>query len=248
MIWVILLLIFISLLTLGAVMFVYFFLPKFNFNLFRTSSFENQFEHEASVQIPFFEGYLPIGRKAFVRCSSNKDVKILYKTFAGEKNCTLFKEYYGNKAVCKMACIGFGDCASVCPQNAITFVNNTAVVTNACNGCGKCVEICPNGIIELLPTNSPVAIPCAGNSSQCSVSCNGCNRCVEISKEAIFLLDGCARINPTKISSVEKPDHIIKSCPRNIVEVFKQKPMKHFKLWKFWYNLIMWWEKNRRTM
>ena len=248
MIWLVLLLIFISLLTLGAVLFVYFFLPKFNFNLFRTSTFESQFEDEASIQIPFFQRGISGGQRAFVRCSSEKNVSILHKTFVGEKNCTLFKEYYGNTAVCKMACIGFGDCSAVCPQNAISIVNNTAVVSAACNGCGECVKVCPNGIIELLPRNSPIAIPCSSNCSGCSASCNGCEHCTEVSNNALFVYEGCVQIDASRLSKITNPDRVIKSCPRSVVKAFEQKTMKHFKLWDFFYNLIMLWEKYRRIM
>lgn len=79
---------------------------------------------------------------------SDEKKRLVYK---GEKNCRLFHEVYGSEYTNPKVCIGFGDCAKVCPQEAISVRSNRAVVSALCNGCGLCVESCPERIISLVP-------------------------------------------------------------------------------------------------
>lgn len=47
-------------------------------------------------------------------------------------------------------CIGCGDCAGHCSQNAISFVNKKAVIDqDKCIGCGDCIIICPNSAVQI---------------------------------------------------------------------------------------------------
>ena len=51
---------------------------------------------------------------------------------------------------CEFGCMGFGSCAAVCPENAISIVNGIAHIDEeACVGCGKCAKSCPAGCIEM---------------------------------------------------------------------------------------------------
>ena len=77
-----------------------------------------------------------------------KEVRFKYN---GIKNCALFSLVYGTQTESPDDCIGFGDCARACPQEAIQIVRGTAVVTKNCSGCGACVEVCPKKLIALFP-------------------------------------------------------------------------------------------------
>ncbi len=71
--------------------------------------------------------------------------------YNGINNCALIAKTYGSLTQNEYDCIGFGDCAAACPQNAIIIQNGTAVVTNECCGCGTCVAVCPKYLIKMIP-------------------------------------------------------------------------------------------------
>ncbi len=89
--------------------------------------------------------------RAVVLCQMQKEPKKLRMNYNGIKSCALFAETFGTLTEENQDCIGFGDCAAVCPQEAIQIVNGTAVVTKNCCGCGTCVLTCPKRLISLFP-------------------------------------------------------------------------------------------------
>ena len=47
-------------------------------------------------------------------------------------------------------CQGTGECAEVCPLDAIKVEDNVAVVDeDECSDCGSCVDVCPNEAISV---------------------------------------------------------------------------------------------------
>ena len=52
--------------------------------------------------------------------------------------------------VVKKKCIGCGDCAGHCSQEAISIINEKAVIDQEkCIGCGDCIIICPNSAVQI---------------------------------------------------------------------------------------------------
>lgn len=49
--------------------------------------------------------------------------------------------------VIKEECIGCGQCASVCPFDAIDIIDGKAVINENCTVCGTCIDICPTEAI-----------------------------------------------------------------------------------------------------
>jgi len=48
-------------------------------------------------------------------------------------------------------CIGCGECASHCPEDAIKIVNGKSDIDyDRCTGCGECVTVCPTGAISIV--------------------------------------------------------------------------------------------------
>ena len=85
---------------------------------------------------------------------------------------------------CNFACLGYGDCAVVCPQNAISIENGIAHVDpRKCIGCGICVRECPNSIIHLINDTSRVVVECSNHDKgaltrkYCTNGCIGCMKC-----------------------------------------------------------------------
>lgn len=87
--------------------------------------------------------------KAFVVADDN--IKFTSSTIENKSNlsCSIIKETYKSGWNQQYSCIGFGDCARICPQQAIIIDNSIAVVTKLCNGCGKCLEVCPQQLIKM---------------------------------------------------------------------------------------------------
>lgn len=108
--------------------------------------------------------------KAYVLCSCNKKFDISRSVFNPAHTCFMINSDNGTGTDCKYSCIGLGDCAKVCPQQAIKIVNYTAIVTELCVGCGKCVDVCPLNIIKLVPKDTKTISPCS-NCTNYPTSC-----------------------------------------------------------------------------
>lgn len=112
-------------------------------------------------------------KRALVLCSCNKSFKMPQTSFNSSYTCFMIKSVHGSGTDCKYACIGLGDCAKVCPQQAISITNNTAVISEMCCGCGKCIDVCPQSIIKLVPKNT-ATVACMGTNYEDPV--NSCSK------------------------------------------------------------------------
>ena len=93
-----------------------------------------------------------IEQVAFVRCSGDCTATEDRVEYIGISSCAAAKQIFGSKGQCSFGCLGLGDCAKVCPNEAVCLEGGVARVnTNNCVGCGLCVKACPNNIIVLTP-------------------------------------------------------------------------------------------------
>ncbi len=135
-------------------------------------------------------------------CGSTED-EVDYR---GIETCAAAKLLFGGKGKCGYGCIGFGDCASACPQDAIDIVDGIArVYRPECIGCGICVKTCPNGIISLMPDIKHTAVLCSNKDKGaytrkvCTSGCIGCRKCVKVCPEqAIQVINNVAVIDYEK--------------------------------------------------
>ena len=125
-----------------------------------------------------------VEKVAFVACNGVCDAVERKYTFVGPQNCVIANLSYGGDKTCTSACLGYGDCVNVCPQNAITVENNVAKIDpQKCIGCGICVRVCPNNIIKLIDDTSKVAVKCSNHEKgaitrkSCTNGCIGCMKC-----------------------------------------------------------------------
>lgn len=124
---------------------------------------------------------------AFVRCAGSSDkAKSLY-TYQDITSCQASKQLFGGHKVCSHGCLGLGDCAAVCPFNAISIINGVAIVDKTkCKACGKCLDICPNALIALVSASAAAQVRCmntqkgAETKKACTVGCLGCRLCEKI--------------------------------------------------------------------
>jgi electron transport complex protein RnfB len=168
---------------------------------------------------------------AEVRCSRIEGNVHKKYSYVGDGSCSGASLAFGGPQACQYACAGFGDCAEACPFNAITMVDYFPVVDpNLCVGCGTRVRTCPKNLIELIPRNARVWVPCStqdpGKKAKniCEVGCISCKMCVKICPaKAVSLKDNVVQINYQRcIQHGEDCGEIcVEKCPRNIFRHFR---------------------------
>lgn len=142
---------------------------------------------------------------AYVACNGSscipEEKKYLYE---GPKTCKAANMYYQGDNLCTFACLGYGDCARVCPRDAICIDERgvAAIDPKKCIGCGLCAKECPNGIIHLVNDTTRVVVVCNSHNKGAAVrkACkNGCIACGKCEKTcpvgAIKLVDNLATID-----------------------------------------------------
>ncbi len=161
------------------------------------------------------------GSKAVVHCTGDSPRIADYN---GVQTCAAAIQVGAGEKECPYACVGYGDCVSVCPVNAITkdAEKNIAVVDWAtCIGCGMCVAACPRGLIELIPAETPQYLGCNYLSSKdiagrkkCSTGCIHCRICVRSSEN-----DEVTWSEEKDLPQFSLPvaSAAIEKCPRKII-------------------------------
>ena len=129
-----------------------------------------------------------VKKVAFVGCNgtceaTKRDEKGLPP--AGATTCKEAAANWEGEGVCLFACIGLGDCAAACPEDAIVLKDGIAkVISSNCLGCGICAKTCPHGVIRIMKAESTVAVNCSNHDKgaltrkMCSNGCIGCTKCV----------------------------------------------------------------------
>lgn len=131
---------------------------------------------------------------ALVRCAGIRHRATMRAELVGVRDCATAAILGGNKT-CRYGCMGYGDCVTVCPTNAITVYAGGVAIVNpeACIGCGLCVQKCPIGVIQMVPKSRRVHVLCASldpalvTKSACKVGCTGCKACNR--KETAFVVE-----------------------------------------------------------
>lgn len=123
-------------------------------------------------------------RVAYVACNGTCDAVDKKYDHSGVKSCVVANLLYSGDKACSHACLGYGDCASVCPENAITIENGIAHVDSIkCIGCGMCTRLCPTHTIRLTDDTVKVVVKCSSHDKGavtnkiCSNGCIGCTKC-----------------------------------------------------------------------
>ena len=158
---------------------------------------------------------------AYVRCSGGNNASRKYD-YVGAIDCLAAMKVAGGPLECTFGCLGYGSCAKVCPNDAISIVDGKAVVnSDACIACGKCVGACPRNIIAIVPANNKTHVACVSKAKGgevrkiCQVGCIGCGICVKnCPHEAITVVDNVARIDYSKCQDCGKCAEV---CPRKII-------------------------------
>ena len=155
---------------------------------------------------------------AFVSCNGNCEATSKKAEYEGISSCAAAAMLFGGPDACAYGCMGFGDCASVCPANAICIKDGIAHVdAERCIGCGLCASTCPKKVISLKPADATTVVMCSNKDKgadarkACKNACIGCKKCEKTCPNgAITVKDNVARIDYSKCDSCGA---CVKGCP-----------------------------------
>jgi Na+-translocating ferredoxin:NAD+ oxidoreductase RNF subunit RnfB len=99
-------------------------------------------------------------KKALIHCGGKSEAIFNY---SGTRSCRAATLLLSGYKRCPYACLGLGDCLTICPKGAISLDEERGIAIidyDRCNGCGLCVAECPQNLIEMLPAETKVALRC----------------------------------------------------------------------------------------
>ena len=161
------------------------------------------------------------GSKAIIHCTGDSPA---IGSYNGVGTCAAAVLVGAGEKECPYACVGYGDCVTVCPADAISIDAQKRVAFvdwEKCIGCGMCVKTCPRDLIEIVAAEMPQYLGCnylsrkdVAGRKKCSVGCIHCRICVKSSESGEVVWND-ERDLP-QFSTTPAPDAIEK-CPRSII-------------------------------
>lgn len=125
-----------------------------------------------------------VEKVAFVQCLGDCNKCGDKCEYEGIQSCAAASQFFAGESQCPNGCLGYGDCAVVCPVDAICIENGIAHVdTRKCIGCGMCEKTCPKRLITLFSDIEKVAVTCSNHEKgavvrkECSNGCIACGKC-----------------------------------------------------------------------
>lgn len=164
-----------------------------------------------------------VRQTAFVKCAGTCEKAKNDFEYYGVKACSMMAGVPSNgPKSCNFGCLGYGECVSACPFDAIHIQDGIAVVDkDACKACGKCIKACPRHLIELVPYEQLHMVQCSSHDkgknvmSACSAGCIGCMMCQKVCQyDAITIEDNIAHIDYSKCTNCGA---CAEKCPKKII-------------------------------
>ena len=155
---------------------------------------------------------------AFVHCNGHCEATSKKADYVGISTCRAASMIYGGPNACNHGCMGYGDCAAVCPANAICVMDGIAHVDETrCIGCGICSSVCPKHVISLVPRDAGAVMMCSSKDKgadarkACKNACLGCKKCEKTCPNgAIKVVNNLATIDYEKCTGCGA---CAKGCP-----------------------------------
>lgn len=140
-----------------------------------------------------------------LRCSRNEGQVAKKYSYTGYDTCQGASIAFGGPYECTFACIGYGDCEAACPFHAIHMKDGMPVIDpDECTGCGVCVKNCPKQVLQLVPKDAPVYVPCSSRDSGkavtnvCKAGCIHCGACARKAKDVVNMVNDRIEIDYEK--------------------------------------------------
>ncbi len=157
-------------------------------------------------------------KAALVKCGADCNSLKTDYIYDGIKTCKAASALFGGRFACKFGCLGFGDCAEVCPTGSVCIKDGIAHIdASRCHGCGKCAAACPRSIIEIFPIKTKTAVICSNTDKgaearkACTSSCIGCKKCEKTCEAgAITVQNNLARVDGNLCNGCGK---CVEACP-----------------------------------
>lgn len=166
---------------------------------------------------------------AQVLCKGGAAEALQRSEYRGIATCQAANAIGGGSKACSYGCLGFGDCAHVCPFGAIKMNANNLPEVDAelCTGCNKCVEACPKAIITLVGESRKNHIRCSTHlkgkevRQVCKVGCIGCGICAKnCPVDAIEMKDNLAVMIYDKCINCQICSE---KCPMKTIDFYGEK-------------------------
>lgn len=161
---------------------------------------------------------------AFVNCNGHIEATDRQAIYRGMNTCRATSLVYGGPFLCRFGCVGCGDCAKVCPVNAICMDDGVARInSDLCIGCGMCVKTCPKGLISFVPRNQKIVVMCHNKEKgavarkHCQNACIACKKCEKTCQYgAIKVIDNLATIDYGKCTGCGE---CAEACPTGCIKL-----------------------------
>jgi len=150
-----------------------------------------------------------VRKVAYVACCGDCENVTSRHEYVGIKSCSAANLLFAGEFSCTFSCLGYGDCMSVCPNNAINVHDGLARINaKLCVGCGMCSKVCPNHLIHIVPDTVTTIVGCSNQDKgavtrkACKVGCIGCKKCErECPAGAIKVVNNLAVIDYEKCTN-----------------------------------------------
>ncbi len=170
-----------------------------------------------------------MNKKAVVRCYG---VTTPLGDYNGINTCKAANNLLGGFKRCPYGCLGLGDCAKVCPQDAIEVdkARNVAVIDpDKCTGCGLCVNECPKNIISLVPADATIVYRCSyepvkniPGRERCDEGCIHCRKCFKSCEYDAIIWNNEKNIPEFDFSKCTLCGECVEACPHNRLIKFSE--------------------------
>jgi len=167
-------------------------------------------------------------RIPLVRCAAETANKTPEAEYRGIKTCGAANLMFGGGMKCEYGCMGFGDCANVCPFGALEMVDGLPRLDQEkCTGCAKCVAACPRSIIDMQDKKNAelfyVACSSRDNTLRtrqvCAVGCIACGICEKLSPKGLFKVEDNLSIEDlSKQDDREECAVLAGKCPTKVIK------------------------------
>jgi Na+-translocating ferredoxin:NAD+ oxidoreductase RNF subunit RnfB len=167
-----------------------------------------------------------VRKVAVSHCYGGTRVKSRF-IYRGTESCVSANLLLGGVKDCVFGCLGYGDCARICPFGAIVMSEEKLPIVDKdkCKACNKCVLICPKRLFILTKSTHPVYVACSSQDpgrdtkSVCPVGCIACGLCVKVCPvDAIRVVDNLAVIDYHKCIVCGK---CVEACPMHTIRIRK---------------------------